>query len=86
LQAIVGKYMPCIFGQEPVNCFLVLYDARQVAHIQSYRIEDFPTAKEMVTDSKHFAGIDTFIGEVDFVHKGFGDVYIRKFLKEIVFS
>ena len=85
-QRVVIKYLPRIHGQEPVNCYLVLYDTRPVAYIQSYRIEDFPTAKAMVTDSTNVAGTDTFIGEEDFLHKGFGDIYIRKFLREIVFT
>jgi aminoglycoside 6'-N-acetyltransferase len=85
-QRVAGKYLSRIHGQEPVNCYLVLYDARPVAYIQSYRIEDSPTAKAMVTDCKNLAGTDTFIGEVDFLHKGFGNVYIGKFLREIVFS
>ena len=84
-QRVAGKYLPRILGQEPVNCYLVLYDASPVAYIQSYRIEDSPTAKAMVTDSTNVAGTDTFIGEEDFLHRGFGDVYIRKFLREIVF-
>jgi RimJ/RimL family protein N-acetyltransferase len=85
LQRVTGKYLPRIHCQEPVYCYLVLYDNRPVAYIQSYRIEDFPTAKAMVTDSTNVAGTDTFIGEVDFLHGGFGAVYIRKFLREIVF-
>ncbi len=84
-QRVTGKYLPRIYGQEPVNCYMVLYDARPVAYIQSYRIEDFTTAKAMVTDSTNVAGTDTFIGEENFLHKGFGNTYIRKFLREIVF-
>jgi aminoglycoside 6'-N-acetyltransferase-1b/aminoglycoside 6'-N-acetyltransferase-2 len=31
--AVIGKFMPRIRGQEPVNCFLVLYDTGPVAFI-----------------------------------------------------
>jgi RimJ/RimL family protein N-acetyltransferase len=48
-------------------------------------MEDFPIEKVMLTNNTNVAGIDTFIGEVDFLHKGFGAVYTRKFLREIVF-
>ena len=48
-------------------------------------MEDFPTEKTMLKINPNAAGIDTFIGEVDFLHKGFGTVYLRKFLKEITF-
>ena len=77
--------MPWILRQDPVNRYLVLYDNRPIAYIQSCRMEDFPTEKAMLTDSTNAAGIDTFIGEVDFLHKGVRAVHIRKFLKEIVF-
>ncbi len=83
--AVIGKFMPRICGQEPVSCFLVLYDTRPAAFIESCRMEDFPTEKAMLKINPNAAGIDTFIGETDFLHKGFGPVYIRKFLKEIIF-
>ncbi len=83
--AVSGKFMPRIRGLEPVNCFLVLYDTRPVAFIESCRMEDFPTEKAALRIPANAVGVDTFIGETDFLHKGFGAVYIRKFLKEIIF-
>ena len=83
--AVTGKFMPRIHGQEPVSCFLVLYDNRPVAFIESVRMENFPTEKVMLKINPNAASVDTFIGEVDFLHRGFGPVYIRKFLKEIIF-
>jgi len=79
--AVSLKFMPRIRGLEPVNCFLVLYDARPVAFIESCRMEDFPTEKAALGIPANAADVDTFIGETDFLHKGFGSVYIRKFLK-----
>ena len=76
LQTVADKYLPRIYGRDPVNCYLVLYDTRPVAYIQS----------AVIVDAINVTGIDTFIGEVDFLHKCFGAVYIRKFLKEIVFQ
>jgi RimJ/RimL family protein N-acetyltransferase len=83
--AVTGKFMPRIRGQEPVSCFLVLYDNRPVAFIESVRMENFPTEKVMLKINPNAASVDTFIGEVDFLHRGFGPVYIRKFLEEIIF-
>ena len=85
LDEIVRKFTPRIRGQEPVNCFLVLYDTGPVAFIESVRMENFPTEKAMLKINPNAASVDTFIGEVDFLHRGFGPVYIRKFLKEIIF-
>jgi RimJ/RimL family protein N-acetyltransferase len=76
LQTVADKYLPRIHGRDPVHCYLVLYDTRPVAYIQS----------TVIVDAANVTGIDTFIGEVDFLYKGFSVVYIRKFLKEIVFQ
>ena len=76
LQTVADKYLPRIHGRDPVHCYLVMYDTRPVAYIQS----------AVIVDAINVTGIDTFIGEVDFLHKGFGVVFIRKFLKEIVFQ
>jgi aminoglycoside 6'-N-acetyltransferase len=48
-------------------------------------MNNFPTEKAMLKISPNAAGIDTFIGETDFLHMGLGPVYIRKFLTEIIF-
>jgi RimJ/RimL family protein N-acetyltransferase len=82
---VIGKFMPRIHKPEPVSCFLVLYDAGPAAFIESCRLEDFPAEKAELRIPANAAGVDTFIGETDFLHKGFGAVYIRKFLKEIIF-
>ena len=83
---VTNKFTPRIHRPEPVSCFLVLYDTRPVAFIESCRMEDFPTEKTMLKVNPNAAGIDTFICEVDFLYQGFGTVYIRKFLKEIIFQ
>ena len=82
---VIRHFVPRLRGQDPVNRYLVLYDTRPIAYIQSCRMEDSPTEKAMLTDNTNAAGIDMIIGEVKFLHKGFGAVYIRKFLKGIIF-
>ena len=79
------KFIPRISGLGPVNCFLVLYDTRPAAFIESCRMDNFPTEKTALGITANAAGVDTFIGETDFLHRGFGPVYIRKFVKEIIF-
>jgi RimJ/RimL family protein N-acetyltransferase len=83
---VTNKFTPRIHRPEPVSCFLVLYDTRPVAFIESCRMDNFPTEKATLRIPANASGIDTFIGEKDFLHKGFGPVYIRKFLKEIIFQ
>jgi RimJ/RimL family protein N-acetyltransferase len=82
---VFGKFMQRIHRPEPVSCFLVLYSNRPAAFIESCKMDNFPTQKAALGIPANTSGIDTFIGETDFLHKGFGPVYIRKFLKELIF-
>jgi RimJ/RimL family protein N-acetyltransferase len=86
LQDIFRKYQPRIAGMDPVHCYLVLYSSLPVAYIQWYRVTDYPSSQEMVKEIKNTAGLDTYIGEMDYVHRGFGSVYMKKFLREVVFT
>jgi RimJ/RimL family protein N-acetyltransferase len=85
-EVVVRYFIPRIHNQEPVDCFLVLYADIPVAFIESCRMDNFPTQREIFANGESAAGIDTFIGEIELLHKGFGQIYIRKFLKEIVFK
>ena len=82
---VIGHFLPRIGSRKLVDYYLVLYSARPVAYIQSCDMDNFPTEKAMLRIHAKAAGADTFIGEVDFLHKGFGAVYIRKFLSDIMF-
>lgn len=71
---------------EPVYCYIVLLGGKPIAYIQWYLVEDFPDAKILNPESAYVAGIDVFIGEKDYLYKGFGPVLIRKFIKEFIFE
>jgi RimJ/RimL family protein N-acetyltransferase len=86
LEAVERKYPPRINGLEPVDCYLIYYDDQPIGMIQLYRLDDFPVEKEMFGLDEGCAGVDLFIGEVDYVHQGLGSVIIRQFLTEIVFT
>jgi RimJ/RimL family protein N-acetyltransferase len=82
---VISHFIPRIGSRKLVNYYLVLYDARPVAYIQSCSMDNFPTEKTMLKIHANAVGIDTFIGEVDFLHKGFGSAYIRQFLRDVIF-
>jgi RimJ/RimL family protein N-acetyltransferase len=74
LDEIVAIYSPRIDGEEDVRCFVIVNDHRAIGYIQEYPIGE---------DS---AGIDLFIGEVEFCRRGLGAPIIRQFLNDIVFA
>jgi aminoglycoside 6'-N-acetyltransferase len=74
LDEIVAIYSPRIDGKEDVRCFVIVCDETPIGYIQEYPA------------SENSAGIDLFIGEVKFHHRGLGSSIIRQFLNDVVFA
>jgi aminoglycoside 6'-N-acetyltransferase len=72
--AIIAKYTPRIEGKEDVRCFVIVLGDMKIGYIQEYPASD------------NSAGIDLFIGEIAFLHRGLGASIIRQFLNDIVFA
>jgi len=85
IKEVERHYLPRTSGNEPVDCYIFDYDDKPIGMIQSYRLDDFPAEKAVFDLEGNCAGIDLFIGEEEYVHKGLGSEIIRKFVKEIVF-
>jgi RimJ/RimL family protein N-acetyltransferase len=84
-EEIIKHYVPRIRGSDPTNCYAVIYGEALVAFIQSALVGDNPQYKEILGLGGDTAGIDIFIGEEGYVHKGLGSLIIKVFLKDIVF-
>jgi RimJ/RimL family protein N-acetyltransferase len=74
LDEIIAKYRPRIDGKEDVRCFVIVSGDTPIGYIQEYPA------------SENSAGIDLFIGEIEFLHRGLGASIIRQFLNDIVFA
>ncbi len=83
---VVAKYTPSITGEEPSRPFVVLYGDNPIGYIQTYMIADYPEYSRYVDEDEDAAGVDVFIGEIDYAHRGLGSLIIRKFLQEVVFA
>jgi aminoglycoside 6'-N-acetyltransferase len=83
---VAARYEPYIDGREPTHGFLVLYGAEPIGYIQTYRLVDYPEYNHLIEADEHAAGIDQFIGEADYLHRGLGTALIVKFLREVVFA
>ncbi|HVZ12220.1 MAG TPA: GNAT family N-acetyltransferase [Patescibacteria group bacterium] len=87
LEEVAKRYDPKIIGNKPTAPHLVLYDIKPVAYIQNYKVNDYwEEFGQYVGYDDHTASVDLFIGEQDFVGRGFGSMMLKKFLKEIVFA
>jgi GNAT superfamily N-acetyltransferase len=82
---IEERYLPYINNEKPTQGYLILHDNIPIGFIQTYKIYDYPDYARFVDVDENAAGLDIFIGEPEYFHKGLGKYIIRKFLMEIVF-
>ncbi len=86
LEDVKKHFLPRTGGQEPVDCYIILFDEKLIGMIQSCKLDDYPAEKIEFGLEGSYASIDLFIGEADYVHKGLGSSIIRNFLEEIAFK
>lgn len=65
-----------------IESYIIQKNNENIGFIQTYIIEDSSPFK--VNDK--IKGIDLFIGEVDYLHKGYGKLIINKFLRNYIFN
>lgn len=83
---VEAKYEPRISGGVPVDCYIARYQNRPVGYIQTYLIESEPDYAAALEVDRGAAGVDLFIGEDDFRHRGFGPIMLSEFVKREVFT
>ena len=85
-QQVFQKYTPRINGKASADPFLVIHAGTPIGYLQTYRISDHPDYNALVKADADTAGVDLFIGEADYLHRGFGTAMLRKFVQEVIFS
>jgi len=85
-EAVAEKYGPRIRSEEPTDQYIILYGDWPIGYIQTYMIRDYPEYAALVDADAGAAGVDLFIGEVEYLHKGLGRHILRAFLRDIVFG
>ena len=74
LDQIVATYTPRVDGLEDVRCYVIVHGDTPIGYIQEYPVDE------------RSVGIDLFIGEAGFHHRGLGASIIRRFLGDVVFA
>lgn len=83
---VLDKYLPRIKGEQPVYSYIITNNNIAIGYIQRYMIKDFPDYSMHVDTEEKAVGIDLFIGEDKYIHKGLGSIIITKFLQKFVFT
>lgn len=84
-EEVVAKMLPRIRGESPTDPYLILVVELPVGYIQTYRVVEHQEYNQYVQADEHTAGLDLFIGEADYLHRGLGAPILRAFLEQIVF-
>lgn len=80
LENIKKKYLPRIRGEEKVSCFIIQYGKTPIGYIQTYLLTDYPEYRKYLPPTEFGAGVDLFIGEADYIHKGLGSSILKRFI------
>lgn len=68
------------------SSYIIYADDTPIGYIQTYLISDYPDYNTYVKAEDHVAGLDIFIGEEAFLHKGYGSEATKRFIDIYVFS
>ena len=74
--------------EKPIHAFIIFFRRIPIGYIQYYNKRDFPSEQGYSASDlpASCAGIDWYIGEVEFTGKGIGTKVLDAFLKQYVFS
>jgi aminoglycoside 6'-N-acetyltransferase len=85
-EEVEAKYGPRVEQPWPTASHIMLYDGKPVGFMQDYLIRDYPEYASAIQVDDDAAGVDLFIGEEAYAHRGLGPVLLRAFLRMVVFA
>ncbi|WOO86510.1 GNAT family N-acetyltransferase [Mollicutes bacterium LVI A0039] len=80
------EYIAKINKVDPVEAYLIEVDNVKIGYVQIHRMIDFPKYYTEIGGDDFTAGFDIFIGENEYLNKGYGTKIIYKVLEELIFS
>lgn len=85
-QELIEHYLPRTRPESLTRAFLIYYGNTPIGYIQTYRVADYPDYARYVAVDEDVAGLDLFIGEAGYIHRGLGGAILREFLRDVVFA
>jgi RimJ/RimL family protein N-acetyltransferase len=55
-------------------------------YVQTYHVADYPDYWRALALEGDVFGVDLFVGEKDYLHRGYGSAALRRFVREVVFG
>jgi len=93
LEDVDTKYRPYSMGykilknvKKPMNSLVILINDNPIGYIQYYNKYHFPPAQGYCTKNlpTSLAAIDLYIGELEYVSKGYGPKIIEKLISDVI--
>jgi len=81
--AVRAKYLPRVTGPSDAVPYIICRDEIPIGYIQLYRVE---AGAWRLPDVRGGAGLDLFIGDTRYLHRGFGAEILRQFIREVAFQ
>lgn len=85
-EQVVEKYAPRIREEQRVECYTMLCGGEEIGFIQAYDVEVGSEYAPYVPDPRHAMGVDLFIGEKTYLHRGLGSRVLCHFVREVIFE
>ena len=86
LEEVKERYGPLVRKEKPTDAYIIQIDGQDIGYISTYLIANYPRAMAGFNADEHSAALDLYIGEKDYIGKGYGKYIISEFLKQIIFS
>jgi aminoglycoside 6'-N-acetyltransferase len=83
-ERLQAKYLAILEGRKKVQAFMICDGKNPIGYIQMYALADFPI-KGIKLNSAQAAGIDFYIGDANYIGKGYGAASLQRFLDQWVF-
>jgi len=88
IEEVQQKLTPYIQGLGSIECYIIFIDKTPVGYIQSYPVKKHPWDNQKLSEEliRNSAGVDLFIGEKEFIGKGYGCQILEVFLKNYIWT
>lgn len=70
----------------PVTSYIVMINDLPAGYVQTYKVDDYPAYADAIAVHGDVAGMDMFIGDRDFMYKGYGKTIVDLFVKTVIFA
>lgn len=83
---VLNKLLPNIEHKKPLYGFIALLDGSPIGYLQYCQVKDFPWLEQEFESEvvENAAGLDFFIGELEWTGKGLGSKIIEYFLNTMI--